>query len=97
MTGILFIILPTIVKVDEECLICDAMVGVAVAVCEEFSTCITFMLFIGMIVIFFFLVMCIFGGSETRRDMWYSAPPYKSVGSTAGGYGLTRAFLNNRR
>lgn len=99
MMGIIFLILPTIVKADddEECLLCDAMVGVTVAVCEEFSACRSFMLLTGMIVIFFSLLMCIFGGEDTRRDMWDSAPSYRSMGSTAAGYGVTRAFLNSRR
>ena len=98
MMGILFLIFPTIVKADdEECLLCDAMVGVAVAVCEEFSACRSFMVLVGITVIIFSLIMFIFGGEETRREMWENAPSYRSMGSTAGGYGLTRAFLNSRR
>ena len=94
---IILLSLPSIVKADdEECLLCDAMVGVAVAVCEEFSACRSFMVFLGLTVIIFSLIMFIFGGEETRREMWENAPSYRSMGSTAGGYGLTRAFLNRR-
>ena len=98
MMGFLFLILPTIVKADddEECLLCDAMVGMAVAVCEEFSTCRSFMLFLGIIVIIVSTLMFIFGGQETRREMWDNAPSYRSMGSTALGYGVGRAFLNRR-
>lgn len=90
--------LPIIVKADddEECLLCDAMVGIAVAVCEEIPSCRTFMGFTAMIVIFVSFLMCIFGGAETRRDMWENTPSYKRLGSTVGGYTIAKAFLNNR-
>jgi hypothetical protein len=96
--GIIFLSLTTIVKAEdeEECLLCDAAVGMAVAVCEEFSACRSFMLLMGIGFLFVSLMMCIFGGEDTRRDMWDNCPSYRTIGATAGGYSLTRAVLNRR-
>lgn len=99
MFGFIFLITSTIVKADddEECILCEVMVGVAIAICEEFAVCRTFMLFTGIILILVSLLMWCFGEKEIRRDMWNSSPSYRSIGSTAVGYSLTRAFLNSRR
>lgn len=98
MLAIICLSLTTIVKADDEkeCLLCDAAVGMAIAVCEEFSACRSFMLFMGIGILFVSLIMFIFGGADTRRDMWDSCPSYRTIGATAGGYGLTRAVLNRR-
>ena len=98
MLAIICLSLTTIVKADdeEECLLCDAAVGMAVAVCEEFSACRSFMLLMGIGFLFVSLMMCIFGGEDTRRDMWDNCPSYRTIGATAGGYSLTRAVLNRR-
>ena len=95
--GILFLILPTIAKAasddDDECLLCDVAMGVAIATCESFAACRAVMFLIGGIVLVIGLMMCICGGPETRRDMWSNTPSYRRVGATAGGYGLGRAFM----
>ena len=92
------LVLPcTAAKEDDECLLCDAMVGAAVAVCEEFSACRAFMLYMGMAAFVVVALMCIAGGSETRRELWHSAPSWRGAACAAGGYSVTKACLSRQR
>lgn len=98
LVGILFLLLPKIVRAedDEECDLCNIAAGAAIAVCEEFAACRAFMFFTVMIFLFVTLLMCICGGPDTRRDMWNSMPSGRqAVGGAAGYYG-TRALLRRR-
>ena len=54
---------------DDECLMCDAMVGAAVAVCQEFDTCRKLMFYLCIISISVSLFAFIFGGPRARRKM----------------------------
>ena len=93
----LLLVLPcTASTEDDECLLCDAMVGAAVAVCEEFSACRAFMLYMGVAGFVVVALMFITGGSETRRELWHSAPSWRGAACAAGGYGVTKAFLRRR-
>lgn len=97
LVGILFLILPKIVRADdEECDLCNIAVGVAVAVCEEFAACRMFMLFAGMIFLFIAIITCLCGGPDARRDMWNSRPSGRRVAGVAGGYYGARALLRRR-
>mgnify|MGYP007063761780 FL=1 len=98
MVGILFLLLPKIVRADddEECDLCNIAAGVAIAVCEEFAACRAFMFFTGMIFLFVTLLMCICGGPDTRRDLWDSMPSGRKVAGGAGGYYGARALLRRR-
>ena len=95
--GILFLILPTIAKAasddDDECLLCDVVMGVAIVTCESFAACRAVMLLVGGIVLVISAMTCLCGGPKKRRDMWDSTPSYRRVGATAVGYGLGRAFI----
>ena len=97
--GILFLVLPKIIRAeddDEECDLCNIAAGVAVAVCEEFAACRALMMFAVMIFIFVSLVTCLCGGPEGREDIWDSMPSRRTVAGGAGGYLAARALLRRR-
>ncbi len=98
LVGIIFLVLPNIVRADddEECDLCSLAAGVAVAVCEEFAACRAFMFFGAMIFIFVTLLMCICGGPEARREIWDSMPSGRRVTGVAGGYYGARTLLRRR-
>lgn len=98
LAGILFLILPKIVQADddEECDLCNIAAGVAVAVCDEFAACRTFMGFVVMLFLFFTIITCLCGGPEDRRDFWDSMPSGRRVAGGAGGYFAARALLRRR-
>ena len=98
LAGILFLILPKIVRADddEECDLCNIAAGVAVAVCEEFAACRAFMFFTVMIFLFVAILTCLCGGPEDRRDFWDSMPSGRGAAAGAGGYFAARALLKRR-
>ena len=98
LVGILFLVLPKIVRADddEECDLCNLAAGVAVAVCEEFAACRALMMFAVMIFIFVSLVTCLCGGPEGREDIWDSMPSRRRVAGGVGGYLAARALIRRR-
>ena len=98
LVGILFLLLPKIVRADddEECDLCNIAAGVTVAVCEEFAACRALMMFAVMIFLFVAIITCLCGGPEARRFMWDSMPSGRRVAGGAGGYYGARALLRRR-
>lgn len=78
---------------DDECLICDAMIGAAVAVCQEHDACRAFMSYLFVAILFISLLTFILGEPETRRRMINDIPSSRRVAAAAGGYGMTRMFM----
>lgn len=98
LAGILFLILPKIVRAedDEECDLCNIAAGAAIAICDEFEACRTLMSFVVMLFIFVSLLTCLCGGPEDRRDFWDSMPSGRGAVAGAGGYFAARALLRRR-
>ena len=67
--GLIFLILPTIVKAtdDDECLLCDAAAGAAIAICEQFATCRALMTIFTITCVFVTIIACIYGLARGLR------------------------------
>ena len=78
---------------DEECLLCDAAIGVGVAVCEQFVMCKMFMVLIVITSLFIGAIGCICGGPNTRREIWNSVPSTRRSLAAGAGYGIGRAIV----
>lgn len=79
---------------DDECDECNILVGMAVAVCEEFAACRMVMFYGTMLFLVLILYVCLTGGKESRHNIWESLPSSRRMAGWTGGYFGTRAFLN---
>ena len=96
--GFIILLVPSLVKADnaddEECIICDMLIGAAIAVCETDETCNSFMTIVSIMAICVSILSCIFGDEETRDEIWDNVPSGKQSASMGVGYGLARAYMD---
>lgn len=79
---------------DDECLLCDAAIGAAMAVCETNDTCNSLLSILAILGLCVLLIQCICGDDEDRDEIWDSIPSQNSFVATGSGYGLTRWAIN---
>tara|TARA_B100000795_G_C22559383_1_gene345701 strand:+ start:174 stop:482 length:309 start_codon:yes stop_codon:yes gene_type:complete len=82
----LLILLPLLVYAEEEeCLLCDAIIGASIAVCQSFPTC-NLILSIFSITFFFIGSIAFCCGSDDYRSSSYESRPSgrSAVAGTAG-------------
>ena len=95
--GLIILLVPSLIKAendDEECIICDMLIGAAVAVCETDETCNSFMTIVAIMAICVSILSCIFGDEDTRDEIWDNVPSGKQSVSMGIGYGLASAYMD---
>ena len=97
VVGIIILILPHFIRADEdddECVLCDVLIGAAMAICETNENCNAIMTIVGLVSICILMLGCICGDDEARDEIWDSFPSARKTASIGAGYGLAKACMD---
>ena len=98
VVAVILLYLPHFIRADDddddECVLCDVLIGAAIAVCQTNETCDGLITIIGLISICILIIGCICGDNEERDEIWDSLPSARKTASIGTGYGLMKACMD---
>tara|TARA_Y100000389_G_scaffold180234_1_gene194904 strand:+ start:695 stop:1015 length:321 start_codon:yes stop_codon:yes gene_type:complete len=97
VVGFIILNLPHFIRADEdddECVLCDVLIGTAMAICETNESCNAIMTIVALISICILILGCICGDDEARDEIWDSFPSARKTASIGAGYGLAKACMD---